>query len=115
MLDKNGWVDSGSLMFEGQDLAKFKTEEEWRTIRGKKIAMIFQDPMTSLNPLRTIGKQIQEVLELHQGLKGEAAKKHTVEILDQVGISEPHLRYSQYPHEFSGGMRQRGYCHSNGM
>jgi oligopeptide transport system ATP-binding protein len=107
MLDANGWIDSGSIMFEGQDLAKFKTEAEWLKIRGKKIAMVFQDPMTALNPLRTVGMQIQEVLELHQGLKGDAAKARAIEILDQVGISEPALRYSQYPHELSGGMRQR--------
>lgn len=107
MLDANGWVDSGSIMFEGKDLAKFKTEREWLTIRGKKIAMVFQDPMTALNPLRTVGMQIQEVLELHQGLKGEQAKKRAIEILDEVGISDPAMRYSQYPHEFSGGMRQR--------
>lgn len=107
MLDANGWVDSGSIMFEGKDLCKLKTEREWLAIRGKKIAMIFQDPMTALNPLRTVGMQIQEVLEMHQGLKGEAAKAKVVEILDQVGIRDPGMRYSQYPHEFSGGMRQR--------
>lgn len=107
MLDANGWVDSGSIMFEGHDLANFKTEREWLAIRGKKIAMVFQDPMTALNPLRTIGMQIQEVLELHQGIKGDAAKQRTIEILDQVGISDPAMRYGQYPHEFSGGMRQR--------
>ncbi len=107
MLDANGWVDSGSIMFEGKDLAKLKTEDDWLKIRGKKIAMIFQDPMTALNPLRTVGMQIREVLELHQGLRGDAAKDRTVEILSQVGIDNPTLRYSQYPHEFSGGMRQR--------
>lgn len=107
MLDANGWVDSGSIMFEGMDLAKLKTEREWLKIRGKKIAMIFQDPMTALNPLRTVGMQIQEVLELHQGLKGEEAKARTIEILGQVGISDPAMRCHQYPHEFSGGMRQR--------
>ena len=107
MLDANGWVDSGSIMFEGMDLAKFKTEAEWLKIRGKKIAMVFQDPMTALNPLRTAGSQIQEVLTLHQGLRGEAAKARAIEILDQVGITEPALRYGQYPHELSGGMRQR--------
>ncbi len=107
MLDANGWVDSGSIMFEGQDLAKFKTEKEWLKVRGKKIAMIFQDPMTALNPLRTVGMQIREVLEMHQGLRGEEAKKRTIEILAQVGIDNPAMRYSQYPHEFSGGMRQR--------
>ena len=107
MLDANGWIDSGSITFEGQDLAKFKTEAEWLRIRGKKIAMVFQDPMTALNPLRTSGSQIQEVLMLHQGLKGGAAKERTIEILDQVGITEPAMRYEQYPHELSGGMRQR--------
>ena len=107
MLDANGWVDSGSIMFEGNDLAGFTTEREWLTIRGKKIAMVFQDPMTALNPLRTVGMQIQEVLELHQGLDRERAKERTIEILNQVGIGDPDMRYGQYPHEFSGGMRQR--------
>lgn len=107
MLDANGWVDSGTIMFEGTDLAKLKTEKEWLQFRGKKIAMIFQDPMTALNPLRTVGMQIREVLELHQGLTGDAAKDRTIEILNQVGIDDPAMRYSQYPHEFSGGMRQR--------
>jgi oligopeptide transport system ATP-binding protein len=107
MLDANGWVDSGTIMFEGTDLAKLKTEKEWLRFRGKKIAMIFQDPMTALNPLRTVGLQIREVLELHQGLRGDAAKDRTIEILSQVGIDNPSMRYSQYPHEFSGGMRQR--------
>jgi oligopeptide transport system ATP-binding protein len=107
MLDRNGWVDSGSIMFEGNDLATYKREKQWLGLRGKKIAMVFQDPMTSLNPLRTIGKQIQEVVELHQGLKGRAAKQRTLEILDDVGIALPEMRYGQYPHEFSGGMRQR--------
>ena len=69
--------------------------------------MVFQDPMTSLNPLKTVGKQIQEALEMHQGLRGNAAKEKTVEILADVGIPEPERRYKQYPHEFSGGMRQR--------
>lgn len=107
MLDANGWVDSGSILFEGQDLAKFSKEKEWLRIRGKKIAMVFQDPMTSLNPLKTVGSQIREVIELHQDLRGEDSKKRTLEILDQVGIGDPEMRYRQYPHEFSGGMRQR--------
>jgi len=107
LLDANGWVDSGSIMFEGQDLAKYKKEKEWLKIRGKNIAMVFQDPMTSLNPLKTIGKQVQEAVELHQGLSKEEAKKAVIEILRDVGISEPERRYKQYPHEFSGGMRQR--------
>ena len=86
LLDKNGWVDSGSIMYKGMDLAKFKTEKEWTKIRGKEVAMVMQDPMTSLNPLKTVGWQIGEALKLHQGLTGEAAKKKTVEILTDVGI-----------------------------
>ena len=88
-------------------MTKFKKEKEWMTIRGKKIAMVMQDPMTSLNPLKKVGKQIQECIELHQGLKGAVAKKATLQILEKVGIPYPEMRYNQYPHEFSGGMRQR--------
>ena len=107
MLDGNGSITGGSIMYDGKDLAKFKKEKEWMTIRGKKIAMIMQDPMTSLNPLKKVGKQIQECIELHQGLKGAVAKKATLQILEKVGIPYPEMRYNQYPHEFSGGMRQR--------
>jgi oligopeptide transport system ATP-binding protein len=107
LLDSNGRIESGSIMYKGQDLAKFKTEDEWIKIRGKEIAMVFQDPMTSLNPLKTVGKQVQESIELHQNLKGDEAKKLTLDILNDVGISDPEKRYNQYPHEFSGGMRQR--------
>ena len=107
MLDANGSITGGEIMFEGKDIAKYKTEREWLTIRGKKIAMVMQDPMTSLNPLKKIGKQIKESIELHQGLKGEAAKRAAIEMLEKVGIPNPEKRYNQYPHEFSGGMRQR--------
>ncbi|NLD34855.1 MAG: ABC transporter ATP-binding protein [Clostridiales bacterium] len=107
LLDQNGWVDSGSIHFEGEDLAAFKTEKDWLRIRGRKIAMVLQDPMTSLNPLKTIGGQIGEALELHQGLKGPAADQRIQEILLDVGIEEPARRMKQYPHQFSGGMRQR--------
>ena len=107
MLDGNGSITGGSIMYDGKDLAKFKKEKEWMTIRGKKIAMVMQDPMTSLNPLKKVGKQIQERIELHQGLKGAVAKKATLQILEKVGIPYPEMRYNQYPHEFSGGMRQR--------
>ena len=107
LLDQNGWVDSGRILFEGKDLAQYKTEAQWLTIRGRKIAMVLQDPMTSLNPLKTIGKQIGEALKLHQGLAGEAAKKRTIEILGDVGIENAERRMKQYPHQFSGGMRQR--------
>ena len=107
MLDGNGSITGGSIMYDGKDLAKFKKEKEWMTIRGKKIAMVMQDPMTSLNPLKKVGKQIQECIEFHQGLKGAVAKKATLQILEKVGIPYPEMRYNQYPHEFSGGMRQR--------
>ena len=106
MMDKNGSITHGSINYDGQDLTKL-TEKEWLKIRGKKIAMVTQDPMTSLNPLKTIGYQIQESVELHQGLRGRAAKRETIRILEAVGIPEPERRYKQYPHEFSGGMRQR--------
>jgi oligopeptide transport system ATP-binding protein len=107
LLDSNGWVDKGSINYNGVNLAKYKKEKDWLNIRGKEIAMVFQDPMTSLNPLKTIGKQIQEVVELHQEIKGDAAKRAVIEILKDVGIPEPETRCKQYPHEFSGGMRQR--------
>ena len=107
MLDKNGKVTKGEILYKGMDLAKFKTAKEWRKIRGREIAMVFQDPMTSLNPLKIVGKQISEALELHQGLRGSAAKERTIELLRDVGIPSPEVRYHQYPHEFSGGMRQR--------
>ena len=107
LLDANGFIDGGSIMYNGMDLTKNKTDKDWQKIRGKEIAMVFQDPMTSLNPLKTIGKQIQEAVELHQGLKGEAARKAVLEVLTDVGIDNPERRYKQYPHEVSGGMRQR--------
>ena len=74
MLDANGSIIGGSIMYDGVDISKYKTEKEWMTIRGKKIAMVMQDPMTSLNPLKVVGKQIQESIELHQGLKGEQSR-----------------------------------------
>lgn len=107
MLDSNGSITGGSIMFEDVDIAKYTTEEEWLKIRGKKIAMVFQDPMTSLNPLKVIGEQIREVIELHQGITGEESKQLAVQMLSKVGIPNPEERYNQYPHQFSGGMRQR--------
>ena len=106
MLDVNGKITGGSIMYEGRDMTKF-TEKDWLGVRGKKIAMVMQDPMTSLNPLKTVGAQICEALTLHQGMKGEAAKQKATEILEDVGITEAARRFGQYPHEFSGGMRQR--------
>ena len=107
LLDQNGWVDSGSIIFEEKDLAKFTAEKQWLDIRGRRIAMVLQDPMTSLNPLKNIGKQIGEALALHQNLHGEAAAQKIREILLDVGIEQPERRMKQYPHQFSGGMRQR--------
>lgn len=107
MLDANGSITGGSILFEGKDLAKYKAEKDWMTIRGKKISMVMQDPMTSLNPLKKIGRQIEESIELNQGIKGPEAKKMALEMLKKVGIPDPERRYQQYPHEFSGGMRQR--------
>ncbi len=107
LLDANGWIDGGRILYGGRDLAQFKTEKEWLTIRGKEIAMVLQDPMTSLNPLKTIGAQIEEALRLHQNLTGPEAHRRMIEKLTDVGITEPERRCKQYPHEFSGGMRQR--------
>lgn len=96
----------GEAIFEGRDLLTLE-DPEIRKVRGNKIAMIFQDPMTSLNPVRTIGRQLLEPIELHLGLKGKAARERAAELLDAVGISSPASRLEDYPHQFSGGMRQR--------
>jgi oligopeptide transport system ATP-binding protein len=107
MLEKNGAVTSGSIMFDGMDLAKFKTDKDWKPIRGKRIATIFQDPMTSLNPLLTIGFQISEVLRLHHGLSKAEAKEEAIKLLKKVRIPNAEARYDDYPFQYSGGMRQR--------
>ncbi|MGR3290547.1 MAG: ABC transporter ATP-binding protein [Paracoccaceae bacterium] len=106
LLAANGRVTSGEVWFEGRDLLKV-SEEEMSELRGCKIAMVFQDPMISLNPVRTIGWQISEALHLHQNLPKEAAGRRTLELLDLVGIPEPKIRSDEYPHQFSGGMSQR--------
>ena len=106
LIDKPGKIVGGEVIFKGENLLK-KTEEEMRKIRGSEIAMIFQEPMTSLNPVFTIGNQIMEAILLHQDLSEEEAKKRTIELLNLVGIPEPERRFTQYPHELSGGMRQR--------
>lgn len=105
--DLNGWIESGHIYYKGQDLAAFTTEKQWLTIRGGEIAMVLQDPMTSLNPLKTIGAQITEALKLHRQVTGPEAYRKMIEILSDVGIAHPEARAKQYPHEFSGGMRQR--------
>ncbi|MFK0162539.1 ABC transporter ATP-binding protein [Rhizobium sp. NPDC090279] len=97
---------SGEILFKGKDLLK-ASDNELRAVRGNDITMIFQEPMTSLNPLHSIEKQISEILALHQGMVGEAARNRTLELLNQVGIREPEKRLKAYPHELSGGQRQR--------
>lgn len=101
-----GKIIGGEIFFHGEDLLK-KNEEAMRMIRGDKISMIFQEPMTSLNPVYTIGNQISEAITLHQKIDNAEAKKRTIEMLHLVGIPEPERRFGQYPHEMSGGMRQR--------
>ncbi len=101
-----GKIVGGEVKFEGEDLLKM-SDEEIRRVRGNKIAMIFQDPMTSLNPVLTIGRQINEALELHLGMKKEEANRRSAELLSMVGIPEAEMRLKDYPHQFSGGMRQR--------
>lgn len=113
LLDANSSITSGTIDYYGMAdgkplrLSDLRTEKDWLRVRGREIAMVMQDPMTSLNPLKTIGAQIMEAVALHQGLKGAAAKEKTLEYLRDVGISDPEKRFKQYPHEFSGGMRQR--------
>ena len=97
---------SGSIRFKGRDLLKL-TEKEMRDIRGNEISMIFQEPMTSLNPVLTVGRQIGETLKLHQGMDDKAAEARAVEMLDLVHIPEARRRVKEYPHQLSGGMRQR--------
>ena len=107
----NGVISDGSIRFSNSnddvvDIVTLK-EDQLQKIRGNEISMIFQEPMTSLNPVLSIGVQISEAIQLHQKLKKEAAKKKTVEMLNLVRIPEPEKQYNQYPHHFSGGMRQR--------
>ena len=106
LLARAGRVPSGTAMFGGRDLLKL-SDSELRTVRGREIAMIFQDPMTSLNPVLTIGRQIREPLETHFGMDRREAEKRAAELLDDVGIPSAKMRLKDYPHQFSGGMRQR--------
>ncbi|MGQ9555264.1 MAG: ABC transporter ATP-binding protein [Anaerolineae bacterium] len=101
-----GKIVGGQVLFDGRDLLRLP-EDDLRHIRGNRIAMIFQDPMTSLNPVLTIGRQVGEALEVHQGLSANEAKQRTIELLRLVGIPEAERRVDDYPHQFSGGMRQR--------
>jgi oligopeptide/dipeptide ABC transporter ATP-binding protein len=106
LLPKNGEISEGSINFEGKDLTKLN-QKELRQLRGNKISMIFQEPMTALNPVFTVGFQIREPLIIHQRLSKREAYNRSIELLKQVGIPYPEKRINQYPHELSGGMRQR--------
>jgi oligopeptide/dipeptide ABC transporter ATP-binding protein len=106
LLPRAGRVRSGTARFEGRDVLKLK-DREMRRLRGRQIAMIFQDPMTSLNPVLTIGRQIREPLETHFGMSRKEASARAGELLERVGIPSPKARLADYPHQFSGGMRQR--------
>lgn len=106
ILSSNGYIKDGQILFDGKDLTKI-SEKNMEKVRGKDIAMIFQDPMTSLNPTMTIGKQIMEPIIKHQGFSKEDARKRALELIELVGISDAEKRFKQYPHQFSGGMRQR--------
>lgn len=113
LLDHNGGVTAGQIWYYSEaggppvELTSLKKEKEWLPFRGREIAMIMQDPMTSLNPLKTIGAQIMEAVLLHQNVNRPEARTRTLRYLQDVGIQSPEKRFSQYPHEFSGGMRQR--------
>ena len=104
--EKIAKIESEHILFDGADISKL-SNEELRTIRGKRISMIFQEPMTSLNPVLTVGDQLTEPLITHLKMTKEEANKRAVELLTMVGIPEPEGRLTQYPHQFSGGMRQR--------
>ena len=99
-------IESGEILFQGTDLLKLE-EQDMRAIRGNDISMIFQEPMTSLNPVLTIGRQISEVISLHQGVSDRVARDRAIEMLDRVRVPDAHQRVTEYPHQLSGGMRQR--------
>ena len=106
LIDEPGRIESGEILFAGRDLMKL-SEREMNRVRGKDISMVFQDAMTSLNPVYTIGQQIDEVLRLHTSMGRAERRRASVELLRSVGISNPEGRLGSYPHQFSGGMRQR--------
>ena len=106
ILEKNGRITEGKILYKGQDIAGF-SEKQMREFRGKCCSIIFQDPMTSLNPVFTVGNQLREAIELHTDRKGKEAEARAIEMLTLVGVNEPEKRVKQYPYELSGGMRQR--------
>ena len=106
LIENPGRIESGEILFKGENLLEM-SESEIRSIRGNEIAMVFQDAQTALNPVYTIGEQIAEAIRLHMGYDKKEARERTIQLLDQVGIPEAEARYSDYPHQFSGGMQQR--------
>ena len=106
LLDGNGYIDSGEILFEGRDLTKL-TEKEMYSVRGNDISVIFQEPMTSLNPVFTVSRQVSEPFIIHQGMTKKQAAAKVIEMLADVKIPNPHIVAKQYPHQLSGGMRQR--------
>ena len=106
ILEKNGRITEGKILYKGQDIAEF-SEKQMREFRGQCCSIIFQDPMTSLNPVFTVGNQLREAIELHTDRKGKEAEARAIEMLTLVGVNEPEKRVKQYPYELSGGMRQR--------
>lgn len=106
LLDENGWIEKGEILFEGKDLTKMSINELYN-VRGNAISVIFQEPMTSLNPVFSVKKQLSEPFRIHQGLKKKEAEKKALEMLEAVQIPNPEAVLRQYPHQLSGGMRQR--------
>ena len=106
ILSKNALIEEGEIIYNGKDMTKF-SEKEFYDIRGKEISLIFQDPLSALNPIMKIGKQITEALILREKMSKAEAKKRALELMETVGIPQPEIRFSQYPFQFSGGMRQR--------
>ncbi len=106
LLDENGWIESGEILFDGKDLTKLSMNEMYN-VRGNAISVIFQEPMTSLNPVFTVKRQLSEPFIIHQGMKKKEAEKKALEMLEAVQIPNPEAVLKQYPHQLSGGMRQR--------
>ena len=106
ILPKNSIIEEGEILYKGEDLTKYE-EKDFYKIRGKEISLIFQDPLSALNPIMKIGKQITEALVLREHMTKEQAKKRAIELMEMVGITRPEERFEQYPFQFSGGMRQR--------
>ena len=110
LLEGNGWIEGGQIWYNGKNLALLRGERAWLPYRGAAMAMVMQDPMTSLNPVRTAGAQLMETLRLHQGLKGAAARDAAAALLADVGMADPSVCLKRYPHELSGGIAMALAC-----